>query len=219
MKLFFGFFIFILTVNQGFAQPELFKKTKLPPMPILSKTTPSVVLPQQKPENFNFNLKTPPVYNDKFPDPNLPFPRQKSNLATKTVFANPGDIIQKRLNQSDGDGQIPFKTDQYLGDFRSNGKFVRLICRDYGEIDGDMVRIYVNDMVQVHEILLEANYREVKIELTNGFNKIDIQALNEGIYAPNTAEFRLFDDKGQLISANYWNLTLGIKASLIITKE
>ena len=140
-------------------------------------------------------------------------------MATKTVFANPGDIIQKRLNQSDGDGQIPFKTDQYLGDFRSNGKFVRLICRDYGEIDGDMVRIYVNDMVQVHEILLEANYREVKIELTNGFNKIDIQALNEGVYAPNTAEFRLFDDKGQLISANYWNLTLGIKASLIITKE
>jgi hypothetical protein len=33
------------------------------------------------------------------------------------------------------------------------------------------------------------------------FNKIDFEALNQGSSGPNTAEFKVYDDKGSLISA------------------
>jgi len=93
------------------------------------------------------------------------------------------------------------------------------VCRDYGEIDGDKVRVYLNDLIVISEIYLEANYREVVVNLVNGFNKIEFQALNQGSSGPNTAEFIMFDDKGGVISSNRWNLTTGTKAKIIVTKE
>jgi hypothetical protein len=68
-------------------------------------------------------------------------------------------------------------------------------------------------------IRLEAVYKKIDFSLEKGFNKIEFQALNQGSSGPNTAEFRVYDDKGELLSANEWNLTTGIKATMIIVKE
>ena len=46
-----------------------------------------------------------------------------------------------------------------------------------------------------------------------------ISPLNQGYSGPNTAEFKIYDDKGELISANQWNLATGFKATIIIVKE
>ena len=58
-----------------------------------------------------------------------------------------------------------------------------------------------------------------EIVLEKGFNKIDFEALNQGSSGPNTAEFKVYDDKGSLISASQWNLGTGFKATIILVKE
>ncbi|MBP2833517.1 hypothetical protein J8281_15080 [Aquimarina sp. U1-2] len=112
-----------------------------------------------------------------------------------------------------------YKSDQYFGDFKSGGRFVRLIYRDHGSVDGDLVRIFVNDDVIASKVFLSASFQGLKIDLLKGFNKIDIQALNQGESGPNTAEFHLYDDQGVLLANNEWNLTTGVKATLIVVKE
>ncbi|MEM6721009.1 MAG: hypothetical protein AAF611_16885 [Bacteroidota bacterium] len=127
--------------------------------------------------------------------------------------------FERKLNKKDKQIRPEYKVEQYLGDFKSNGKYVQIVCRDHEFVDGDRVRVYINDVVVIENILLTGTYKKLDITLTKGFNKIDFQALNQGSSGPNTAEFRVYDDKGVLISANECNLTTGIKATMIIVKE
>jgi len=57
------------------------------------------------------------------------------------------------------------------------------------------------------------------INLQPGFNKIEIEALNAGLSAPNTAQFKVKDKNGNVLSENIWNLNPGVKATLIVIKE
>jgi hypothetical protein len=141
------------------------------------------------------------------------------NFVGQEQYVTRNKEFERKLNKKDKEILPEYKVEQYLGDFRSNGKFVQIVCRDHEFVDGDRVRVYVNDVVVVENILLSAAYKKLDITLEKGFNKIDFQALNQGSSGPNTAEFRVYDDKGELISANEWNLTTGIKATMIIVKE
>ena len=67
--------------------------------------------------------------------------------------------------------------------------------------------------------IVEGNYQTFQLDLIKGFNKIDFEALNQGLYGPNTAQFQVYDDKSELISSNQWNLATGFKATIIIFKE
>lgn len=109
--------------------------------------------------------------------------------------------------------------DMYMGDVKSNGKFVGVICRDHEFVDGDRVKIYLNDQVIDHNVLLTGSFKGVNIDLQKGFNKLDFEALNVGSSPPNTAQVDVYDDQGQLIYSNKWLLSAGSKATLIITKE
>lgn len=146
-------------------------------------------------------------------------PQKNIDLVQKKEFVNPGDLLKKKMNESEGNVDPNFKSDRFLGDFRNNGKFVRFVCRDFGEVDGDRVRVYLNDQVVEQEIFLDGVYKAVTINLVSGFNKIEFQALNQGTSGPNTAEFKMFDDQGVIISSNQWNLATGVKATLIVVKE
>ncbi len=109
--------------------------------------------------------------------------------------------------------------DIYYGDFKSNGKFVTLVYRDFGEVDGDIVRIYINDFIIGGRVFLTGIYKSTKITLLKGLNRIDIQAINEGEGPPNTAEFYLIDDQGNIITGSRWNLAAGKTATMIIVKD
>lgn len=138
----------------------------------------------------------------------------------KNQFINPGDIYKDKLNKSDGtDNSKIFRQNQYLGDFKTASTFVKISYRDFGAIDGDMVSVLVNDKLMVARIFLEGDFKGIELGLEKGFNKIDFQALNEGYSSPNTAEFRIYDDQGILVSSNQWNLATGFKATIIIVKE
>ena len=106
-----------------------------------------------------------------------------------------------------------------MGDFRNNGKFVQIAVRDHESPDGDLIRIMLNDVEVVPQVLLLERFKSIAINLVKGFNKIDFVALNQGESGPNTAEVRVFDDKGKLVGANRWNLATGVKATYIIVKE
>ncbi|WP_459209191.1 hypothetical protein [Aquimarina rhabdastrellae] len=108
---------------------------------------------------------------------------------------------------------------QSLGSFKNNGKFVQVYCRDHQSIDGDRVRMYVNDQVAEPNILLNSDFIGFDIFLQEGFNRIEFEALNQGASGPNTAEFRLYDEKGNQISNKVWNLATGARARLTIIKE
>lgn len=191
-------------------------ETKKNPIQFSAKLPPTTaVKPKNEPK---FTFEKPLSYSNNFPDPKQQLQKNGSGVV-KNQFQNPNDGIVDQLNRKEGDPMEGFKSDRFLGDFRSNGALVRIICRDFGEIDGDRVRVYNNDKIVEYEIFLNGSFQEVNVNLQPGFNKIEFQALNMGTSGPNTAEFQMFDDKGKLLTANQWNLTTGVKAALIVVKE
>ena len=109
--------------------------------------------------------------------------------------------------------------DAYLGDVGTVSEAANIVCRDFEYVDGDRVRILVNDEVVVQNLTLDSSFRGINLKLGEGFNKIDFIALNQGDSGPNTAELRIYDDNKKLISSNQWNLATGSKATLIIVKK
>ena len=116
-------------------------------------------------------------------------------------------------------GIIKTMSDQFLGEHRVDTKFVNIVCRDHEYPDGDRVRIYVNGIIVKPSLLLRSDYRRVEVDLAQGKNKIEIEALNQGESGPNTAEFIVYDDKGKVISSKEWNLLTGVKAIIIFHNE
>jgi hypothetical protein len=136
------------------------------------------------------------------------------------VQAGTGMKIDPRIGPGErlgGSGQ--FFPDQYLGDVKSSGKFIGIVCRDHEYVDGDRVKIYMNDMVIEPNLLLTGSFKGVNVDLQDGFNRLDFEALNHGSSAPNTAQVDVYNDKGELIYSNKWLLSSGSKATLIVTKE
>jgi hypothetical protein len=143
---------------------------------------------------------------------------KKVDITAGNDLRDPGEIYAREWKK-DKEIKKSYSEPQYLGDFRSNGNYVKIICRDHEYVDGDKVMVYHNDRIIQYEITLGYDYSSFDIILEKGFNKIDFQALNQGSSGPNTAEFKVYDDSGNLISANQWNLTTGVKATLIVVKE
>lgn len=191
-----------------------FPKSKLPPPP----PGKNVFAPFKVPVSLSLSKKNNLI--------KIPKPKSSSLKEEKEIqfvgqerYITRNKEFERKLNKNDKEIRPEYKVEQYLGDFRSNGKFVKIVCRDHEFVDGDRVRVYVNDMVIAENITLQAAYKKIEVTLVKGFNKIEFQALNQGSSGPNTAEFRVYNDQGELISANEWNLTTGVKATMIITKE
>ena len=144
---------------------------------------------------------------------------QESVLVEKTTFKNPGEDLKNKLNNRDKAIQPEYRSNQFLGEFKTKAKYVKIVCRDHEYPDGDRVKLLLNDRTIIHEILLESTVKEYYIDITNGFNKLDFEALNQGTSGPNTAAFSVYDDFGNLITTNEWNLTTGIKATIVVVRE
>jgi len=140
-------------------------------------------------------------------------------LDKKENFLNPGDIYLKKLNREKDKKPNDFNKGAYLGDVSTGSSYVNILCRDFEYVDGDRVRISVNDSIVIYNLYLESSFSGFKLPLSKGFNKIDFTALNQGSSGPNTAELRVFDDSNSLISSNQWNLSTGAKATFIVVKK
>ena len=167
-------------------------------------------------------LKIPSVVNDK-PETNVDLSGKKPIQMLperKLVQAGTGMKIDPKVGKTEKEGGSKERFgDMYLGDIKSNGKFVGVVCRDHEYVDGDRVKIYANNRVVEPNILLTGSFKGINLDLEKGFNRLDFEALNEGSSSPNTAQVDVYDDTGQLIYSNKWLLSSGSKATLIITKE
>lgn len=181
--------------------------------PIIEK--PNIVAPSVF-TNTNI-LNTKPKPNNSF---QIGVPDSKFSMITKKEFINPGDLIVEKLNKKpDNEDQIVYRKNQDLGNFKTASLTAKVMYRDYGQVDGDAISVLLNDKVIVTEVYMTGDFQGFEITLDKGFNKIDFLALNQGTVGPNTAEFKVYNDKGALISASQWNLGTGFKATIILVKE
>ncbi|MBC7643161.1 MAG: hypothetical protein H7174_12645 [Flavobacterium sp.] len=214
-------------------QPEIGKKSKFfPVIPALNNTV-KVPLPEKEKSNpfssantlKNEELLYTPN-NDLFKEKKKPTfvigENRNSILEPKQAFINPNLDVLDKLNgvgKQVSEGFKEIRGNQDLGNFNSKSKFVNIRYRDFGEVDDDRIRIYLNGHVVAQSVTLLGFYTGLEITLEKGFNKIDFEALNQGTTGPNTAEFQIFDDNKSLISQNQWNLVTGFKASIMIFKD
>ena len=117
------------------------------------------------------------------------------------------------------DPQKLAKRDQDFGVVKTASGTAKVQYRDAAYVDGDKVRVYVNYEIVQPEVLLNGEPQGFDITLKKGVNRIDFEAINEGYAAPNTADFKIFDDNGAVISSNQWNIAQGYKATIILEKE
>ena len=212
--------VFSFSVQAQFESNK--KKLKLSIIPkneapkVVNKTKPEVAKPEQL-------IKFEPNFFKK-PEDNL----LKSMANTPKVGAIPsktfevkkaGELFEDRFKKKDGSIEERFKSDTFLGEFKTNSKTIRIACRDHEFPDGDRVRVWLNDQIAMNEILLESDFKELHLELQEGFNKIEFEALNQGESGPNTAQFTIVDANGKVVTNNKWNLSTGVKAKVIIVKE
>lgn len=192
------------------AIPAVVPKVKAKP-----KVAPTSDLPKNTLPDF---LNPKPVPNEKY---RIDVPKENQiSMIPKNDFINPGDVVRDRLNKKQDNFEgIVYRKNQNLGTFKTTSLSARVMYRDAEYVDGDVIRVYLNDKVIQGQVYLDSNFKGFEIVLIKGFNKIDFEALNQGSSGPNTAEFQVYDDKGTLISASQWNLGTGFKATLLLTKE
>lgn len=159
------------------------------------------------------NLKGKKKYS--FRDSELPF-----SMEYHDGLRSAGEIFEERWNkQANKLGIRRMMSDQFLGEYPIDSKFVNIVCRDHEYPDGDRVSVALNDNVIYRSVTLTSQYRRLQLNLIEGVNKIDIKALNQGDSGPNTAEFVVYDDKGNVVSSKEWNLLTGVKATIVFVNE
>ena len=206
----------------GYAQNEF--SSKFTPIPLKNNapkikkvTPPKAEVPPIKTPNV---FKNPELLNPN-PSPSLSItPASNFSMTPKNEFINPGDVYRDKLNKKEDNSEgIVYRKNQNLGNFTTSSLTAKVRYRDAAYVDGDKIRVYLNDKVIEYQVNLDGNFQGFEIVLEKGFNKIDFEALNQGSSGPNTAEFQIYDDNGGLISASQWNLATGFKATIVVTKE
>lgn len=154
---------------------------------------------------------------DKFPTYSV-IPRSNNRSMTSKSDRDKDVMVKKFWNGQDVSVN-KFKTSLELGRYETTTPRIRIVCRDHSYVDGDRVKLYVNEEVIRRSITLEGGYFIIDVNLKEGFNRIDIEALNQGSSGPNTAEFKVFDDNGNLLAAREWNILTGYIATMVVMKN
>lgn len=141
----------------------------------------------------------------------------KSDLNVGKQFAQKMNNAIASKQEGGPDPKI-FRRHQDFGHFKTESATLVISYRDFGEIDGDNVRIWIDGKVVTDLIQLEGESKKIYIGLVMGINYVEIEALNEGYYFPNTGEFAFFEEDGKLITSDQWNISTGFKAKFSIIR-
>lgn len=137
----------------------------------------------------------------------------------------PGRNFEKKLNKSFKniesdyvDGKI-FRRDMFFGQYITKSPTLTINYRDYGNVDGDQIKIVLNNNVVFNIDNIEYDFKKQEIKLVEGLNYLEIIALNEGLYLPNTGQFKIDEINGKSLIEDYWYVGTGFKAIFVILKE
>jgi hypothetical protein len=159
-------------------------------------------------------FKTPQKFDPISMDKGMQVQQQKSDL-------KPGLDYEKKLNKKQSEGTLDskmFRRNEDFGQFETESEGLTIDYRDFGIVDGDLVRIWVDGKVVVDMLRLDGNTNKVNVALVMGINFIQIEAVNEGMLSPNTGEFALIEDDGKIMTSNQWNLAGGFKANFNVLR-
>ncbi|WP_372769259.1 hypothetical protein [Lutibacter sp.] len=173
------------------------------------------------PSSPNFNLKMDEKLNTSAIDKNLEENKSASknhNFLMETLPEDK-DIIGLKYWKGQDVTHKKLESNFSLGTVKSSTKTVKIECRDFGLVDGDRIQIFLNNTIVSANIGLKGNYFVVYLNLEEGYNRIDFQALNQGYSGPNTAEMIVYDANGNIISSKEWHLSTGETATLGIIKK
>ncbi|WPR70406.1 hypothetical protein SLW70_10680 [Flavobacterium sp. NG2] len=230
------FFIFMIgIVTTGYSQIEFNKtfkvippatvppKAEVKPVPkIPNDKDPFAVVPVPNAKNLEKPLEDPTYSNGKKPAP--------ISMIEQNDFDDPGKELKAKLSRSldrslvdqglKEDSRLLVKIDVNFGDIRTKSEFFVIKCRDFGQIDGDLIKATLNNQTVKSRLLLENSYQEFRIYFKEGINTFELEALNRGSLGGNTAEFQIYDDKGKHVRSDFWeNWDTGVKGKFIIVKE
>ncbi|WP_366183981.1 hypothetical protein [Flavobacterium ovatum] len=231
------FFIFMLGITTtGYSQFELGKTFKVIPPKTISPTAkkqpapiktdnkdPFAIIPKVDPKNVKPITEDATYSNGIEPEP-------FSMVVKKPDFNDPGQVLKDKLSKSldrslvnqglKEDSRLLVKIDVNFGDIRTKSKFFIIKCRDFGQIDGDLIKATLNNQDVESRLLLQNEYKTFKITFKEGINIFELEALNRGALGGNTAEFQIYDDTGKLVRSDFWeNWDTGVKGKFIIVKE
>jgi hypothetical protein len=218
----------------GYSQMEFSTKFKaIPPMDTGVKTkkvAPATVAPTYI---FAPNiLKKPEV---KLPSTNFKIgdPDPISMIRTND-FINPGDEVRDKLTKSIGkslvnnglkeDTSYLNQKDLNFGVIRTKSKTLVMRVRDYGAIDGDLIKATIihnyKTNILVDNLFLDTNFKDIKVELQEGINNLELEALNRGVLGGNTGAFYIYDGEGNMLLSDLWNnFDKGVKSKFTFIKE
>ncbi len=144
-------------------------------------------------------------------------PEEEKSVFDKEKFADPAREYKETFDNLNNN---VFKEDYIAmnyGSYISKTQRIKIMCRDYDQVDGDQVRILLDD-IQVFTCTLSSDYTIFYLDLPANINVIDFQAINEGEGPPNTAQFTILDANEELIYNNRWSLLQGFRARIKITR-
>jgi hypothetical protein len=225
--------IMFFAIN-SYSQMEFSTKFKaIPPLDTSIKTkkvAPVTVAPRDIVAP-NILKKSEPKFqstNFKIGDPD-PFSMIQTN-----DFINPGDEVRDKMNKSiekslvnnglKEDTSYLNAKDLDFGIIRTKSKSLIMRVRDYGAIDGDLIKATVihnyKSTVLVNNLYLESNFKDIKIDLQQGLNYLELQALNRGSLGGNTGAFYIYDNEGNMLLSDLWNnFDTGVKSKFTFIKE
>jgi len=175
-------------------------------------------------KNSIFDFKPKQILSGVVPIANKyfdPFNTNKSktiNFMSK-VNDKEADVLVKRSFYGQDVSNVKLTSDYNLGTLQSKSKSVRIEVRDHSLVDGDRIKVYVNEQLINSNIMLNGLYYVIPVDLRKGYNRIDIEALNEGYSGPNTAQLNVYDEKGALLSSQEWNILTGQRATLGVVRN
>lgn len=202
------------------------KKDIPPPSHFTKLNIPKIIAPNVFKETSIFGTKPKP--NNSF---QIGVPENHFSMVPKDKFEHKmGDVYQSKMEKDldktmirEGlkeDKSYLDRNDRYLGEFKTKSDYLILKYRDYIQIDGDLINIYLNDKLIHSQLYLYSHMDQIKIPLTVGINKLELVVASTGTSGGNTAEIHVIDDANTSVTDEYWNnLALGTKIKLIVIKE
>lgn len=142
----------------------------------------------------------------------------KIDITKSTDLVTPTWVIKQKFNEG-SQNKSKFKADYYLGDIETKSEYIIIKCRDHEYVDGDRIKLMLNNSIVHPNISLTSVFYVIDIDLDEGYNNIDFVALNEGDSSPNTAQLVVLDENGVQLSNKKWLISTGYKAQLVVFKK